>query len=72
MNTNTMRFLHIDFTNSFFPQSMDYNKTKKPFNNRNKKYKVRRKENKMNLAKEKEHQLPSSNKTNSKDFFSDL
>ncbi len=51
---------------------MDYNKTKKPFNNRNKKYKVRRKENKMNLAKENEHQLPSSNKTNSKDFFSDL
>ncbi len=50
---------------------MDYNKTRKPFKN-SMKYKVRRKENKMNQAKEKEHQLPSSNKTNAKDFFGDL
>ena len=50
---------------------MDYNKTPKPFNNRVK-HKIRRKENRMGLAREKEHQLPSSKRTNKKDFFSDL
>ncbi len=50
---------------------MDYDKTRKPFNNR-KKVKVRRKENRMKLAKEQEHQLPSSNKANAKDFFRDM
>lgn len=57
---------------SFFLQNMDYEKTKKPFNNRNKKYKVRRKEGKMSLAREQEHQLPSSNRANAKDFFKGL
>ena len=50
---------------------MDYSKTKKPYLNR-KKQRVRRKEQKMAAANEQEHQLPSSNKGNRKDFFKDL
>lgn len=56
---------------TFCLQEMDYKKTKKPFHNR-KKQKMRRKENKLQTAKEKEFQLPSSNRGNVKDFFSDI
>ena len=49
---------------------MDYNKTKKPFHQQ--KSKIRRKEKKMQAAKEAEFQLPSSNRGNRKDFFKDL
>ena len=50
---------------------MDYNKTKKPFLQQ-KGVKIRRKEQKMQQAKESEYQLPSSNRSNQKDFFKDL
>ena len=49
---------------------MDYKKTKKPFLQQ--KGKMNRKENKMQRAQESEYQLPSSNRTNQKDFFKDL
>jgi len=51
---------------------MDYNKTKKPFIAQKGATKLRRKDNKMQQAQEKEHQLPSSNRANQKDFFKDL
>ena len=50
---------------------MDYRKTAKPFKN-SMKHKVRRKENKMQMAKEKEYQLPSSNRSNKRDFFKEM
>ena len=50
---------------------MDYNKTKKPFLQQ-KGCNIRRKENKMQRAQESEYQLPSSKKSNQKDFFKDL
>ena len=49
---------------------MDYNKTKKPFHQQ--KMKIRRKESKMQQAKEAEFQLPSSTRGNRKEFFKDL
>ncbi len=52
-------------------QTMEYKKRQKPFNNRMK-YKIKRKDNRMNLAKEMEHQLPSSNRQNASDFFDSL
>lgn len=61
----------VKFWNIAYLENIDYNKTKKPFFNRMK-YKIRRKDFKMLTAKEKEHQLPSSNRGNSKDFFGDL
>eukprot|EP00095_Tigriopus_kingsejongensis_P004957 maker-scaffold96_size378025-snap-gene-0.18 protein:Tk04957 transcript:maker-scaffold96_size378025-snap-gene-0.18-mRNA-1 annotation:"wd repeat-containing protein 55" len=61
----------VKFWNIAYLESIDYNKTKKPFFNRMK-YKIRRKDFKMLAAKEQEHQLPSSNRVNSKDFFTDL
>ena len=49
---------------------MEYDRRPKPF--RQQKIKIRRKENKMQRAKEIEHQLPSSNRGNRKDFFKGL
>lgn len=49
---------------------MEYNRRPKPFHQ--KKIKMRRKENKMQRAKEIEHQLPSSNRGNRRDFFKGL
>jgi hypothetical protein len=46
---------------------MEYNRRPKPFHQ--KKLKVRRKENRMQRAREQEFQLPSSNRGNRKDFF---
>ena len=53
-----------------FPQEMEYNRRPKPFHQ--KKMKIRRKENRMQRAKEIEHQLPSSNRGNRRDFFKDM
>lgn len=61
----------VKFWDIGFLEEMDYNKTKKPYHNR-KKQRVRRKEQRMAAANEQEHQLPSSNKGNRKDFFKDL
>jgi hypothetical protein len=49
---------------------MEYNRRPKPFHQ--KKLKVRRKENRMQRAREQEFQLPSSNRGNRKDFFKGL
>ena len=49
---------------------MEYNRRPKPFHQ--KKIKMRRKENKMQKAREQEFQLPSSNRGNRKDFFKEL
>ena len=61
----------VKFWSIKYLEEMDYNKTKKPFLQQ-KGGKMRRKENKMQRAQESEHQLPSSNKSNQKDFFKDL
>ncbi|XP_059080515.1 WD repeat-containing protein 55 homolog [Tigriopus californicus] len=61
----------VKFWSIAYLENIDYNKTKKPFFNRMK-HKIRRKDFKMLTAKEQEHQLPSSNRGNSKDFFGDL
>ena len=61
----------VKFWNISYLESMDYNKTKKPFLQQ-KGLKVRRKNNKMARAQESEHQLPSSHRGNAKDFFQDL
>ena len=60
----------VKFWNIKYLENMDYNKTKKPFHQQ--KMKIRRKESKMQLAKEAEFQLPSSTRGNRKDFFQDL
>ena len=62
----------IKFWNIQYFEEMDYDKTKKPFMQQKGVKKMRRKENKMQRAKESEHQLPSSNRANQKDFFSGL
>lgn len=51
-------------------QEMDYKKSKKPF--LHKKGKMRRKDHKMVMARESEHQLPSSRRCNKREFFKDL
>eukprot|EP00096_Caligus_rogercresseyi_P010343 TRINITY_DN3732_c0_g1_i1.p1 TRINITY_DN3732_c0_g1~~TRINITY_DN3732_c0_g1_i1.p1 ORF type:complete len:475 (-),score=51.58 TRINITY_DN3732_c0_g1_i1:183-1490(-) len=61
----------VKFWNIKFLEERNYNKTKKPFKHSGK-LKVKRKENKMRQAKEVEHQLPSSNRGNKRDFFKDL
>jgi len=61
----------VKFWNISFLEEIDYLKSKKPYK-QPKKVKVRRKENRMREAKEKEKQLPSSNMANKKDFFKDL
>jgi WD40 repeat protein len=61
----------IKFWNISYLENMDYDKTKKPYFNRMK-YKVRRKENRITNAVEAEHQLPSSNRVNKKDFFKEM
>lgn len=61
----------VKFWNISYLEEMDYNKTKKPFLQQ-KGVKMRRKENKMQRAKETEYQLPSSNRGNQKDFFKEL
>lgn len=61
----------VKFWNISYLEEMDYNKTKKPFL-QPKNVKMRRKENKMQRAKETEFQLPSSNRGNQKDFFKEL
>ena len=61
----------VKFWNIKYFEEMDYDKTKKPFLDQ-KGVKMRRKDNKMQRAKESEHQLPSSNRGNRKDFFKEL
>ena len=61
----------IKFWNISYLENMNYDKTKKPFFNRGKQ-KVRRKENRIQSAMELEHQLPSSNRENKKDFFKEM
>ena len=61
----------VKFWDVKYFEQMDYDKTKKPFLEP-KGIKVRRKDNKMQRAKESEHQLPSSNRGNRKDFFKEL
>jgi hypothetical protein len=53
-----------------FSQDMEYSRRPKPFHQ--KKLKIRRKENRMQRAREHEFQLPSSNRGNRKDFFKGL
>ena len=61
----------VKFWNIKYFEEMDYDKTKKPFLEA-KGVKMRRKDNKMQRAKESEFQLPSSNRGNRKDFFKEL
>ena len=70
---NYCRYHESNFTNYpffNFSQEMEYNRRPKPFHQ--KKIKMRRKENKMQKAREQEFQLPSSNRGNRKDFFKEL
>ena len=53
-------------------EQMDYKKTQKPFKQPSKNMKMKRKANKQGLSQEKEHQLPSSKRSNRKDFFTAL
>lgn len=64
----------IKFWNISYLEQMDYEKTRKPYLQPKiqKGAKTRRKDAKMLQAREDEHQLPSSNRGNRKEFFSSL
>jgi len=62
----------VKFWNIKYLEQMDYKKTQKPFKQPSKNMKMKRKANKQGLSQEKEHQLPSSKRSNRKDFFTAL
>ena len=63
-------FLRVKFWNVAYLEEMDYEKTRKPVILP--KCVIRSKSKKLALAKEEEHQLPSSGRDNKRDFFSGL
>jgi len=65
----------VKFWNISYLETMEYKKTKKPYfqpKKISKGAKTRRKDAKMLQAREVEHQLPSSKRSNRKEFFSQL
>ena len=64
----TFCILRVKFWNVRYLEEMDYNKTKKP--GILPKTAFRSKSKKQQLMKESEHQLPSSSRSNVKEFFS--
>lgn len=62
----------VKFWNIKYLEDMDYKKTRKPFLQPKGNIKIKRKNFKQKMAVEAEHQLPSSKRGNTKDFFKEL